>query len=157
MAIYKLLASTVALTLAIPSTLANADDVDDDEPVTCPEFVRDSKLALTDTAGGSQVTITTPHAEYVPVLRMALREAARFVERRATEMSLELTANEEPSIPLVSIGARDIKAGVTLTVKARKAADVPLLRRQTKMIELLWKQSSCINPANRLPPGTVSA
>ncbi len=153
-----LLATLTAAAIAAPSTVA-ADDSDDTEH-ECPVFMSEAKLTLADTAGGSAFTITTTNARHLPVLRLALREAAAFVERRAVEMQRESTDADEPTIPLVAITAHDVKSGLTLTIRAKKLGDVSTVRRQARMVEVLWRNSPCMRSGDRphkLPPGTVSA
>lgn len=146
---YKML----VLALVATPALATADGFVP-EDAACPAFMRDSTITLADTAGGSQLTITTPHANHVPVMRVALREAAQFVERQSIEMAADEVDRTDARIPVVSIGARDVKAGVVLTIRARRLGDVSQLRRQSRMIEQQWKQSSCIKAT--LPPRAIS-
>jgi len=157
----NVLATLTAIAIAAPFAYADID-VEDDAPVReCPAFMRDSTLTLADTAGGSAFTITTPHAQHVPVLRLALREAAAFVERRAEELAMEAVAvDDSPQIPLVKITTQNVKAGLSMTIRARKLGDISVVRRQARMVEVLWRNSPCMKPADRprkLPPGAVSA
>jgi hypothetical protein len=158
----NVLATLTAVAIAAPIAFADVDVDADDTPVhECPVFMRDSTLILADTAGGSAITITTPHAQHVPVLRLALREAAAFVERRAEELAIEAVAiDDQPQIPLVRITTQNVKSGLSLTIRAKKLGDISVVRRQARMIEVLWRNSPCMKPSDRprkLPPGSVSA
>jgi hypothetical protein len=150
------LASTLALAFASASGPAVADPVEgvEEEEVPCPEFIRGAQLRLSDAPQGTSFTITTPRPQHVNELRVALHQAAMFLERRAST----IVTSDDPSaqIPPLVVAVRPVDAGIQVTVRARKTSDVGLLRRQARMLEVMWKNSSCINGESQMPP-SVSA
>jgi hypothetical protein len=145
--------ASVAMAFAA-SGPAVADPVED-EQVPCPEFIRGARLRLADTAQGMSFTITTSRSQYVDELRIALHQAAMFLERRASTIA----TSDDPTarIPAVVVAVRPVNAGLQVTVRARNTGDVALLRRQARMLEVMWKSSSCINNAQARIPSSVSA
>lgn len=141
------LATTLAITAA--PFVAAAQPAEDDGEIECPDFIRGAKLQFSESAHGMSLTITTPSPQHVPQLRLALEQTAHFLENRATNVSLE----QDPTarIPPVAIAVRPISAGMQVIVRARNATDVALLRRQGRMLELMWQHSECINGEARMP------
>jgi hypothetical protein len=146
------LAATLAITSA--PVLTAAQPGEEAQEIECPEFIRGAQLKLSDSAQGMSFTITTPRTQYVEELRLALTQAASFLEHRTASMA----GTDDPMsrIPPVVVAVRPIDSGMQVTVRARKVTDVALLRKQGRMLELMWQHSTCINgdPAG---PSSVSA
>lgn len=145
---HHLIVALASIAFASVLAPAAADPVEDEE-VPCPEFIRGAQLRLADTARGTSLTITTTRAQHVDELRVALHQAAMFLEQRAAT----ITTSDDPTarIPPLAVTVRPVDAGLQVTVRARNAGDVALLRRQARMLEVMWKSSSCINGEPRIP------
>lgn len=113
----------------------------------CPDFVRGSKLSVTQIDQGVVVTLTTPTEASVQSLRTMAHNAAGYVEsneRKGTKAPAK-QGSAEGQLPPLDITVTDIDGGAKVSVKAQNKGDVGAVREQAKKIEEMWKTDACVN------------
>jgi hypothetical protein len=120
---------------------------EDDQAAGCPDFVRGSTLSVRTVDRGVQLTLATPRADNVRLLRAMTHDAAGYIESK--ERGPRSSATEEEADPAVlpplEITVADVAGGVRVSILAVDKADVGMVREEAKKLQQLWRVDVCVN------------
>lgn len=114
------------------------------EVVQCPEFIKGSKLTVSNVKNGVALNLTTSVAANVPMLRQLTRDFVEAVEQHAEAQAKSADMDPDAKLPPLDMSTKDIDGGAQLIVRAKNAEDVATIRSEARDVEAAWATSECV-------------
>lgn len=114
------------------------------QAVECPEFIRGSRLTVSDVKDGVALNLTTTNRQNIPLLRQLTRDFVSAVEQHAEAQAKAVDMDPDAKMPPLDMKTKDINGGSQLIVRAENAEDVATIRREARDVEAAWQTSECV-------------
>lgn len=114
------------------------------QTVECPEFIRGSRLKVSNVRDGVALNLTTSNRENIPLLRQLTRDFVSAVEQHAEAQAKAADMDPDAKMPPLDMKTKDIDGGSQLIVRAENSEDVATIRREARDVEEAWQTSECV-------------
>jgi hypothetical protein len=111
----------------------------------CPEFMKGSKLKVSDTKDGVAITVTTDQKGNVDELRKLVGDVATAVDQqsKAQPKAQAQSTGSEQQMPALDVTTKNVDGGSKVTIRPEDQAKLDLVRTQARKLETAWQSSTC--------------